>query len=83
MALPRGAVRWFVVCDCGISWTFSLAFLDIHKPESENEAGKGTMIEKVREETFQLLREWVSVGETGKQVNQEIEILEIYSVNKI
>ena len=64
-------------------WSFSLAFLDIHKPESENEAEIGTMIEKVSEETLQLLREWVSVGETGKQVNQEIEILEINSVNII
>ena len=50
---------------------------------SESEAGIGTIIEKVSEETLQLLREWVSVGETGKQVHQKIEILEINSVNKI
>ena len=24
--LPRGAMSWYVVCDCGISWSFSLVF---------------------------------------------------------
>ena len=27
VALPQGAVEWYPVCDCGISWLYSLAFL--------------------------------------------------------
>ena len=27
VALPHGAVGWSVVCDCGISWSYSHAFL--------------------------------------------------------
>ena len=26
VALPHGAVVWSEVCDCGISWTYSLTF---------------------------------------------------------
>ena len=26
MALLRGAVGWYVVCDCGISWSYSFTF---------------------------------------------------------
>ena len=26
MSLPRGAVGRYVVCDCGISWSYSLAY---------------------------------------------------------
>ena len=26
VSLPRGAVWWFAVCDCGISWPYSLMF---------------------------------------------------------
>ena len=24
MSLPRGAVGWYAVCDCGISWSYTL-----------------------------------------------------------
>ena len=30
VALPRGAVGWFVVCDCDISSSYSLTFSNIH-----------------------------------------------------
>ena len=26
VAFPRGVVCWSAVCDCGISWSYSLAF---------------------------------------------------------
>ena len=26
-SFPRGAVDWSVVCDCGISWSYSLDFV--------------------------------------------------------
>ena len=26
VSLPHGAVGWSVVCDCGISWSYSLTF---------------------------------------------------------
>ena len=26
VALPHGAVGWSAVCDCGISWSYSLTF---------------------------------------------------------
>ena len=31
MAYPRGAVRWSIVCDCGISGSYSLSFLYIRR----------------------------------------------------
>ena len=29
VALPRGSVGWSAVCDCGISWSYSLTFYTV------------------------------------------------------
>ena len=34
MALPHSAVGWSVVCDCGISWSYSHLFLAASTPNS-------------------------------------------------
>ena len=57
------------------------AILGIHKSVSEREAGIGTMINMIKPEkkhcSYSILRKWVSVVETEKQVNQAIEIYEM------
>ena len=30
VSLPHGAAGWSAVCDCGISWSYSLTFYKIH-----------------------------------------------------
>ena len=30
LALPRDAVGWSVVCDCGIAWSYSLTFAHVY-----------------------------------------------------
>ena len=37
MALPHGAVGWYAVCDCGISWSYSLAFKPVVRIDLGNE----------------------------------------------
>ena len=62
------------------------AILGIHKSVSEREAGIGTMIDMIKPEkkhcSYSILRKWVFVVETEKQVNQAIEILEMNGANK-
>ena len=31
VSFPRGALGWSAVCDCGISWSYSLTFLSFHE----------------------------------------------------
>ena len=44
VALPHGAVGWSAVCDCGISWSYSLTFWKlpwrIVQDKRQNEAGQ-------------------------------------------
>ena len=31
LTLPRGAIGCFIVCDCGISWPYSLTFFPVQQ----------------------------------------------------
>ena len=40
MALPHGAMGWSAVCDCGISWSYSLFVLNIFVLQQQQNLGQ-------------------------------------------